>query len=57
LTLNLLWQAAEELLSEGVILSVAKDLLFASIASKADPSAAQKRRDRMTLIRVFLQPA
>jgi hypothetical protein len=30
-------QAAEKLPSEGVILSVAKDLLFASVASKADP--------------------
>jgi hypothetical protein len=33
------------LLSAGIIPSVAKDLLFASNASKADPSAAQKRRD------------
>jgi hypothetical protein len=50
-------QAAEKLFSEGVILSEAKDLLFARTESKADPSAAQNRRDlRMTLVRVFPQP-
>jgi hypothetical protein len=44
-------------LPRSVILSVAKDLLFASIESKADPSVAQNRRDlRMTLARVFPQP-
>jgi hypothetical protein len=32
-------------LSEGVILSEAKDLLFARAENKADPSAAQYRRD------------
>jgi hypothetical protein len=38
--------------------SAAKDLLFARVASKADPSLAQNRRDlRMTLLRVFQQPA
>ena len=36
--------------SEGVILSEAKDLLFAHTENKADPSIAQNRRDlRMTL--------
>jgi hypothetical protein len=39
-----LLQAAEKLLS-GVILSRAKDLLFARAESKADPSDAQSRRD------------
>jgi hypothetical protein len=34
-----------ELLSEGVILSEAKDLLFALAEKKADPSIAQNRRD------------
>jgi hypothetical protein len=47
-------QAAEKLFSEGVILSVAKDLLFVSVESNADPSVAQNRRDLgMTLARVF----
>jgi len=37
-----------------VILSAAKDLLFACVRSKADPSVAQNRRGlRMTLLRVF----
>jgi hypothetical protein len=41
----------------GVILSVAKDLLFARAENKADPSVAQNRRDlRMTLLRVFQRP-
>jgi hypothetical protein len=32
--------------------------MFASVASKADPSVAQNRRDlRMTPLRVFQQPA
>jgi hypothetical protein len=44
------WQAAEKLFSEGVILSGAKDLLFAHAENKADPSIAQNRCDlRMTL--------
>jgi hypothetical protein len=35
----------------GVILSEAKDLLFARDENKADPSVAQKRRNlRMTLL-------
>jgi hypothetical protein len=67
-------QAAEKLSFESVILSVAgvpgdsrfcrcwggvaKDLLFAHVASKADPSLAQNRRDlRMTRLRFFQQPA
>jgi hypothetical protein len=33
-------QAAEKLFFEGVILSAAKDLLFARVESKADPSVA-----------------
>jgi hypothetical protein len=38
----------------GVILSAAKDLLFARAENKADPSVAQNQRDlRMTLLRVF----
>jgi hypothetical protein len=50
-------QAAEKLVLRGVILSAAKDLLFARAKNKADPSVAQNRRDlRMTLLRVFLQP-
>jgi hypothetical protein len=49
-------QAAEKLLFEGVILSAAKDLLFAPVESKADPSVAQNRRGlRMTLLRVLQQ--
>jgi hypothetical protein len=41
----------------GVILSAAKDLLFACAENKADPSVTQNRRDfRMTLLRVFPQP-
>jgi len=35
----------QKLLSEGVILSEAKDLLFAHAEDKADPSIAQNRRD------------
>jgi hypothetical protein len=50
-------EAAEILLSEGVILSEAKYLLFPRVEKKADPSIAQNRRDlRMTLLRVFPQP-
>jgi hypothetical protein len=46
-----LQQAAEQLFSEGVILSEAKDLLFARARNKADPSLARNRRDlRMTLM-------
>jgi hypothetical protein len=42
----------------GVILSRAKDLLFARAENKADPSVAQNRRNlRMTLLRVFQQPS
>jgi hypothetical protein len=42
-------EAAEKPLSEGVILSKAKDLLFVLAEKKADPSIAQNRRDlRMT---------
>jgi hypothetical protein len=37
--------AAEKRFSEGVILSVAKDLLFARAKNKADPSVAQDQRD------------
>jgi hypothetical protein len=38
----------------GVILSAAKDLLFACAEDKADPSVTQNRRDfRMTLSYVF----
>jgi hypothetical protein len=48
-------EAAEKLSFEGVILSAAKDLLFAHVASKADPSLAQGRR-RMTRLRLFPQP-
>ena len=49
--------AAEKLLFEGVILSEAKDLLFAFAEKKADPSIAHNRRDlRMTLLRLFQQP-
>jgi hypothetical protein len=45
-------EAAEKLLAECVILSKAKDLLFARAEEKADPSIAQNRRDlRMTLLR------
>jgi hypothetical protein len=33
------WQAAEKLLSKGVILSEAKDLLFSRAENKANPSA------------------
>jgi hypothetical protein len=41
----------------GVILSVAKDLLFARAENKADPSVAQNQRNlRMTLVRVIQQP-
>jgi hypothetical protein len=44
-------RAVEELFSECVILSEAKDLLFVHAESKADPSVAQKRRDfRMTRV-------
>jgi len=39
-------EAAEKLLSECVILSKAKDLLFARAEEKADPSIAENRRDR-----------
>ena len=65
-------RAAEKFSFEGVILSAAgvpgngafavagveaKDLLFARVRSKADPSLAENRRDlRMTLLRVFQQP-
>jgi hypothetical protein len=53
-----LLQAAEKLFFEGVILSAAKDLLFTRAENKADPSVAQNRRNlRMTLLRVFWQPA
>jgi hypothetical protein len=42
---------AKKLFFEGVILSVAKDLLFVSVESTADPSVAHNRRDRrMTLL-------
>jgi hypothetical protein len=51
------WQAVERLSLDGVILSTAKDLLFARIVSEADPSIAQNRRDlRMTWLRVFPSP-
>jgi hypothetical protein len=41
---------AEKLLSEGVNLSEPKDLLFALVVKKADPSITQNRRAlRMTL--------
>jgi hypothetical protein len=46
------------LFSKGVILSAAKDLLFARAENKADPSVAQNWRNlRMTRVRVFQQPA
>jgi hypothetical protein len=49
--------ANENIVLRGVILSVAKDLLFACAEEKADPSVAQNRRNlRMTLLRVFQQP-
>jgi hypothetical protein len=36
----------------------AKELLFARVENKADPSVAQSRRElRMTLLRIFQQPA
>jgi hypothetical protein len=42
---------------EGVILSEAKDLLFACAENKADPSVAQNRRNlRMTLQNIFPHP-
>jgi hypothetical protein len=37
------YQGTEKLFPKGVILSVAKDLLFASVESKADPSVVQHR--------------
>jgi hypothetical protein len=40
---KLTWQTTEKLSFESVILSAAKDLLFARVASKADPSLAQNR--------------
>jgi hypothetical protein len=53
-----LHQAAAKLFFEGVILSEAKDLLFARAGSKADPSVARSRRNlRMTLRDIFSQSA
>jgi hypothetical protein len=50
-------KAAEKLSFEGVILSAAKDLLFAHVASTTDPSLAQDRRDlRMIRLRFSPQP-